>query len=135
MNLRPPACKLDAHLSVHVSPHKPMTAFIPDDVSLCKPMEVGVGVESGAENSLRFNSTFGEKRPNRLFKGLLLSPSTHQHFSSHHLSWTGIFLFSNSSSFQILPQEDLYKTNTLHATVAVYVLHLVLVLSRVLQHP
>ncbi len=34
-------------MPLSVRQHKPMKAFIPDDVILCKPIEVGVGVQSG----------------------------------------------------------------------------------------
>jgi hypothetical protein len=37
-------------LSLNVGSHKPMTVLIPDTVSHCKPIEEGVGVQSGAQN-------------------------------------------------------------------------------------
>ena len=49
-NPRQPAWEIGVQLPLHVSPHKPMTVLIPDGVILWKPMEVGIGVESGVEN-------------------------------------------------------------------------------------
>ena len=43
-NPRPSPWQLGIRLPLNVSPHKPMKAFIPDTVSHCKPIEVGVGV-------------------------------------------------------------------------------------------